>query len=118
MHLNPLRDIVPVPSPPPGLPLRVSQQGVPDLDAFRFVDAAFERRAFIVDKSCKLGLVAMVFLSDSGEGGGPSFWFQDRALGWHFLAASFTEYLRLLVCHIGLPLWQYAFTPYGIDPST
>ncbi|XP_069043546.1 tubulin polyglutamylase complex subunit 2 isoform X1 [Lepisosteus oculatus] len=44
-------------------------------------------------------------------------WFLDRALYWHFLAASFTAYYRLMITHLGLPEWQYRFTPYGPSPQ-
>lgn len=44
-------------------------------------------------------------------------WFLDRALYWHFLTDTFTAYYRLLLTHLGLPQWQYAFTNYGISPQ-
>ncbi|XP_027992212.2 tubulin polyglutamylase complex subunit 2 isoform X2 [Eptesicus fuscus] len=44
-------------------------------------------------------------------------WFLDRALYWHFLTDTFTAYYRLLLTHLGLPQWQYAFTSYGISPQ-
>ncbi|XP_004413272.1 PREDICTED: tubulin polyglutamylase complex subunit 2-like isoform X2 [Odobenus rosmarus divergens] len=44
-------------------------------------------------------------------------WFLDRALYWHFLTDSFTAYYHLLITHLGLPQWQYAFTSYGISPQ-
>ncbi|XP_011359728.1 tubulin polyglutamylase complex subunit 2 isoform X2 [Pteropus medius] len=44
-------------------------------------------------------------------------WFLDRALYWHFLTETFTAYYRLLITHLGLPQWQYAFTNYGISPQ-
>ncbi|XP_046576680.1 LOW QUALITY PROTEIN: tubulin polyglutamylase complex subunit 2-like [Haliotis rubra] len=42
-------------------------------------------------------------------------WFLDRALRWHFLASSFLEYYRLMLMHLGLPQWQYAFTDIGLS---
>lgn len=44
-------------------------------------------------------------------------WFLDRSLCWHFLSASFTSYYRLMITHLGLPEWQYSFTPYGPSPQ-
>lgn len=44
-------------------------------------------------------------------------WFLDRSLCWHFLTPSFTSYYRLMITHLGLPEWQYAFTPYGPSPQ-
>lgn len=44
-------------------------------------------------------------------------WFLDRSLCWHFLTATFTSYYRLMITHLGLPEWQYSFTPYGPSPQ-
>ncbi len=44
-------------------------------------------------------------------------WFLDRSLCWHFMTATFTSYYRLMITHLGLPEWQYAFTPYGPSPQ-
>ncbi|XP_069819369.1 tubulin polyglutamylase complex subunit 2 isoform X2 [Dendropsophus ebraccatus] len=47
----------------------------------------------------------------------PTVWFLDRALYWHFLTDTFTAYYRILLCHLGLPQWQYSFTSYGLSPQ-
>lgn len=44
-------------------------------------------------------------------------WFLDRSLCWHFLTSTFTAYYRLMITHLGLPEWQYAYTPYGPSPQ-
>ncbi|XP_037108954.1 tubulin polyglutamylase complex subunit 2 isoform X2 [Syngnathus acus] len=44
-------------------------------------------------------------------------WFLDRSLSWHFLTATFSSYYRLMITHLGLPEWQYFFTPYGPSPQ-
>ncbi|KAI1904659.1 hypothetical protein AGOR_G00007960 [Albula goreensis] len=44
-------------------------------------------------------------------------WFLDRALYWHYLTSSFMAYYRLMITHLGLPEWQYNFTPYGPSPQ-
>jgi len=41
-------------------------------------------------------------------------WFLDRALRWHYITDSFTSYYRLMIMHLGLPQWQYAFTDIGL----
>ena len=33
------------------------------------------------------------------------------------MAESFTHYFRLMLMHIGLPQWQYAFTDIGLSPQ-
>ena len=44
-------------------------------------------------------------------------WFLDRSLYWHYLTPTFTSYYRLMLTHLGLPEWQYSFTPYGASPQ-
>ncbi|XP_070175307.1 tubulin polyglutamylase complex subunit 2-like isoform X2 [Littorina saxatilis] len=44
-------------------------------------------------------------------------WFLDRGMNWHYLASSFTDYFRLMIMHLGLPHWQYAFTDMGVPPQ-
>jgi hypothetical protein len=45
-------------------------------------------------------------------------WFQDLSCNWHFVAPTFTHYFRLMIMHLGVPGWHYAFTDVGMDPST
>eukprot|EP00961_Rhodomonas_salina_P060682 814668-Rhodomonas_salina.1 len=45
-------------------------------------------------------------------------WFQDLGRQWHFVAGSFTDYFRLLIMHLGLPNWHYAFSDVGLDITT
>lgn len=40
----------------------------------------------------------------------PQIWFQDLSCSWFFIANTFTDYFRLMIMHLGLPHWQYAFT--------
>lgn len=48
----------------------------------------------------------------------PEVWFADRSGTYHYIASSFTEYLKLMASHLGIPGWQYAFTPLGLAPSS
>ncbi|XP_040015244.1 tubulin polyglutamylase complex subunit 2 isoform X1 [Xiphias gladius] len=61
----------------------------------------------LVYKNCTPGVVAQQ----------SEIWFLDRSLCWHFLTATFTSFYRLMITHLGLPEWQYAFTPYGPSPQ-
>ncbi|XP_050402952.1 tubulin polyglutamylase complex subunit 2 isoform X1 [Patella vulgata] len=45
-------------------------------------------------------------------------WFMDRSIRWHFVADSFCAYYRLMLMHLGLPQWQYAFTDIGLSLQT
>uniref|UniRef100_A0A8C6WAR8 Tubulin polyglutamylase complex subunit 2 n=1 Tax=Nannospalax galili TaxID=1026970 RepID=A0A8C6WAR8_NANGA len=80
----------------------------------------FDSRSVIFElDSCNgNGKVCLVY--KNGKPGLPhdtEIWFLDRALYWHFLTDTFTAYYRLLITHLGLPQWQYAFTSYGISPQ-
>ena len=44
----------------------------------------------------------------------PQVWFLDKAFEWHFLAANFPTYFRMMLVHLGLPLWQMRFTSMGL----
>jgi hypothetical protein len=46
----------------------------------------------------------------------PQIWFRDLAGSWFYVAENFTDYFRIMVMHLGLPGWQYAFTDVGLDP--
>ena len=48
----------------------------------------------------------------------PEVWFLDRSLEWSYLASSFMDYFRMMIVHLGLPLWQYLFTSTGLSPET
>ncbi|CAL1526089.1 unnamed protein product [Lymnaea stagnalis] len=43
-------------------------------------------------------------------------WFLDRSLRWHYMCPSFQAYYRLMLMHLGLPHWQFAFTDIGLPP--
>ena len=47
----------------------------------------------------------------------PQIWFLDRSFQWHFLAATFTQYFRMLIIHMGIVGWQYYFTDVGLTPE-
>ena len=42
---------------------------------------------------------------------------KDKCCQYHFLADTFSAYWRLYLVHLGIRNWQYAFTPYGLDPG-
>ena len=48
----------------------------------------------------------------------PEVWFQDRSARWHFLSRSFSDFLRLMVVHVGVIGWPLAYTPEGLSPQT
>ncbi|XP_074064114.1 tubulin polyglutamylase complex subunit 2-like isoform X3 [Macrotis lagotis] len=72
---------------------------------------------FELDSCNGNGKVCLVYKRTSPVAKESKIWFLDRALYWHFLTDSFTAYYRLLITHLGLPQWQYAFTSYGVSPQ-
>ncbi|CAD7939749.1 unnamed protein product [Amoebophrya sp. A120] len=52
------------------------------------------------------------------EGNWSGVWFQDVSGAWFFIADGFTSYYRLMMTHLGIPRWQYAYTDVGLDPLT
>ena len=94
--------------------------------------------AFDLDSTCAGGRVVFLYrgggggagggVGGGGEGGtpssslpslsasGPQVWFQDMSSRLFFIAKTFTDYFRLMVMHLGIPCWQYAFTDVGLDP--
>ena len=45
-------------------------------------------------------------------------WFRDNNNEWHFICFTFTQYLRLMVVHLGIIGWQCAYTPEGLSVTT
>ena len=80
--------------------------------------AATSVRAFHLDATCEMGRVLLLLGTE-----GPNswkraqVWFQDGSCALSLLANSFSEYVRLLMLHLGLPGWQYAYTEAGLDPT-
>lgn len=75
--------------------------------------------AFNLDASCETGRVLLLLGSDAPSSARrhAQVWFQDGSCALSLLASSFSEYVRLLMLHLGLPRWQYAYTEAGLDPT-
>eukprot|EP00937_MAST-01D_sp_MAST-1D-sp2_P002637 g2637.t1 len=104
MRLNALHEIVAVEFRPEGEDAPVKAGGA-DAQACP---------AFALD-SGEHGLVALVFAGDTAV---PQVWFEDQSGTWHLISATFTDFFRLMIVHLGLPAWQYAFTDVGLDPAS
>ena len=74
-------------------------------------------RAFELDNTCEAGRVLLLIGFEHGSRGRAQVWFQDGSCALSLLATSFSEYFRLLVLHLGMPRWQYAYTEAGLDPT-
>ena len=71
--------------------------------------------AYEIDSEVKDGRLAIIYRGTTNK---PQIWFQDLSCHWFFIANSFTDYFRLMIMHLGIPGWQYAFTKVGLDPQT
>ncbi|KAL4228178.1 Tubulin polyglutamylase complex subunit 2 [Mactra antiquata] len=73
-------------------------------------------RIYELDPCDGNGKVCLVYKESKTGGTEPKIeiWFLDRSLSWHYIADSFTSYYRLMIMHLGLPMWQYAFTDIGL----
>ena len=78
--------------------------------------ASSSLRAFELDDTCEAGRVLLLVGLDLGARRA-QVWFQDGSCALSRLATSFGDYLRLLVLHLGLPRWQYAYSEAGLDPT-
>ena len=63
--------------------------------------------AFEIDSKIKNGRLALIYKTQVSK---PQIWFQDLSCQWFFIANTFTDYFRLMIMHLGLPNWHYAFT--------
>mmetsp|Transcript_67510 Transcript_67510/g.197502 ORF Transcript_67510/g.197502 Transcript_67510/m.197502 type:complete len:293 (-) Transcript_67510:55-933(-) len=126
LHVNQLEQVKRLPaaclqkfdlSPPPKAGAEASSR--PPRPAGQQQAAAFD-----LDAECGDGRMALVYCSALQEGdpkgaaeapppSRPQVWFQDPAGRWHYVAGSFADYFRLVVTHLGVPQWQFAFTDIG-----
>lgn len=69
--------------------------------------------AFDINSLCRGGRLAFVYEDSTSD---PEVWFQALSCRWFRIATTFSNYFRLMMVHLGLPHWQYAFTESGLDP--
>lgn len=74
-----------------------------------------EITVFDLDKKVLNGRLGLVYKGTTEK---PQVFFQDLSGDWFFIANSFTDYFRLMVMHLGLPNWHYAFTEVGLDTTS
>jgi len=116
LHLNKMREIKQVKSNR----FKLCKVGVEDDDESdddNFLDPSDVKKpeimAYDIDSLCQDGRVVLLYKDTFNK---PQIWFQDLSCGWFFIANTFTDYFRLMIMHLGLPHWQYAFTDVGLDP--
>ncbi|CEP01905.1 Knr4/Smi1-like domain-containing protein [Plasmodiophora brassicae] len=88
-----------------------------DLSQAVFADGATNSHhnvGFALDSTAD-GRVVLVFSKDLAA---TRVYFQDLSSAYNFVCDTFTEYMRLMVMHLGIARWQYAFTKCGLPPSS
>lgn len=68
-------------------------------------------QAFDLDSQCADGHVALIFTSATSS----AVYFQDVSTRWYYVAPTFSAYHRLMMMHLGVHGWLYAFTPAGLS---
>ena len=106
MHFNSLRDIT---------QFRLESYKLRRLGDDPIDTSGEEIRVFDLDKKVLNGRLGLVFRGNNSK---PQIYFQDLSGDWYFIANSFTDYFRLMVMHLGLPNWHYAFTEVGLDTTS
>ncbi|GMI59866.1 hypothetical protein ScalyP_jg2780 [Parmales sp. scaly parma] len=67
--------------------------------------------AFAIDHNPDLGVVCLLL-----DGTSASVWLKEKSCRWHPLASDFTSYFRLMLVHLAIQGWQFAFTDIGLPP--
>jgi hypothetical protein len=127
MRLNKLDCVV----PKPNLDFNVNPQELPS--DVRIPDFA-KCVIFSLDSFTELGEIVLLYrpMSSSSSSSSaaaanasprsilttPEVWLLDLSGGFHFICHSFTQYLRLMVSHLGIYGWQMAFTSEGLSETT
>lgn len=88
-----------------------------ELNNGRKLPSFCDSRIFELDACEGIGKVCLVF-NEVGNDFVMSIWFLDRSLHWHFLCDTFLAYYRLMLMHLGLPQWQFAFTDIGLPQQS
>ena len=85
---------------------------------------------FTLDSHCEVGEVVLLYRSyltdnmsiNTGSQPAdklvPEVWLLDLSGQLHFISNTFTQYLRLMVAHLGIFGWQLAFTEGGLSETT
>lgn len=119
MHLNRLRDIKAIKEDDFIFSAVGADYEESNLENEKTEEPEEESKRFIAafDMDCKVkdGKLALIYRNTFDK---PQVWFQDLSCCWFFIANTFTDYFRLMIMHLGLPHWQYAFTQVGLDPQT
>ncbi|KAK9890406.1 hypothetical protein WA026_010496 [Henosepilachna vigintioctopunctata] len=92
-----------------------SNPGV-NMDGDRYIlRLGAESKVFELADLDNLGKVVLVYINSRYF---PNIWVQTMKPEFFFLSDDFTTYLRMSIHHLGIPMWQFAYTEYGIPDSS
>ncbi|XP_025831169.1 tubulin polyglutamylase complex subunit 2 [Agrilus planipennis] len=91
-----------------------SEPGISKKDQIWEIKLSLESKVFEIC-SVSGGKVVLVYLFPKLE---PSVWFFTCVMDFCYLSKDFKTYLKMCIAHVGIPNWQFAFTPEGISEWT
>lgn len=71
-----------------------------------------ESKVFELCKVDDTGKVVVVYVHPHST---PNIWLCTSNTEFYHIANNFTTYIRMAVAHLGIPEWQYSFTPQGVS---
>ncbi|KAJ3151299.1 Tubulin polyglutamylase complex subunit 2 [Geranomyces variabilis] len=96
-------------------------QRIPDATDDNLNNSKPPGTAYFIEKTPPHGHTCLVFLpcKTQQDEARIEVWFHDTSTRrWHFLAASFAAYVRLMVVHLGVRGWQLGWTERGMPQAT
>lgn len=79
------------------------------------LNLGMESKLFVLDTLEGIGRIVLVYLKLKYL---PTIWLCTKKMEFYFLADDFTTYLRMAVAHLGIPEWQFSFTPYPVSETS
>jgi tubulin polyglutamylase complex subunit 2 len=71
-----------------------------------------------LDSSCEVGEVVLLYRNISDDlPAQPEVWLLDQAAQLTFICSTFSQYMRLMVLHLGIYGWQLLFTSDGLPEN-
>lgn len=108
VHVNNLQDLVQV------YGYETSAEACVNMDKERFeLRLTLNSKIFCLSYVESWGKVVLVYLNTRYS---PTVWLLSARNVFYFLADNFTTYFRMAIAHLGIPYWQFNFTPIPMPP--
>ncbi|KAF5303758.1 hypothetical protein FQA39_LY09831 [Lamprigera yunnana] len=79
------------------------------------IKLAIESKIFELDSIPNRGRIVLIYLFPKYV---PTVWLLASNMNFFFLANDISTYLRMAVAHLGIPNWQFAYSPQGVPQCT